>query len=108
MIHTVHKSVAKRKLARFLAGEIELGDLRAQAKRGETYAELADRVRKARKADGVRDTRCEENREKHYILPHLGRLELKEIRPAHIRELLEEAQASGKARVPIDRRSFPA
>jgi integrase len=90
---TAHRTVARRKLARMVAGELPV----EQARQDETYADLAARVQKDRRAQGIRDVRTEELRERIHILPHLGPLAVTSIKPSHVRTLLEDAQAKGKS-----------
>jgi integrase len=88
---TTNKAVARRKLARLLAGEVTP----AQAASGETYHQAAERIRDARQQSGVADVANERGRDRLHVLEHIGDRLVTEIRPVHVRSVLEIAADAG-------------
>ena len=98
-LETESKPVARRKLARLIAqqGKADLPALKAEAARAETYAEVAARVAEKREKLG-RDVYNERIREKLWVLPEIGHLPIKDIKPHHIKGIYDAAEAAGKTR----------
>jgi integrase len=98
-LHTHDKAVARRKMARIAAaaarGTLALGAAPSEAKRAETYAVAAARLRAERRAEGKRAVEDEERADRLHILPVIGELAVTDVRPAHIREILETARDNG-------------
>jgi integrase len=92
---TTVRAVAVRRLAKLLA-ELEAGEPSAPAKRGaETLADYADGWLAARDARGLASVDDERRSLKLHVLEALGDRELRAIRPAQIREVLDAAVATG-------------
>jgi hypothetical protein len=98
-LETDNKAVARRKVARIVAQNAapSVEALVAEAKRAETYAELADRVHKAREADGIGDAAGERKRELTHILPEIGPREVASIGFEDIEAIFQLMAESGKS-----------
>lgn len=89
---TDNKAVAKIKLRQVLNGETPI-----QSTSAETYAQLAERV-KERREGLVKDTYNEKQRERLWITPHIGHIEVTQVKPHHISAIYENARAKGRSR----------
>ncbi len=95
-LHTDSKPAARRKLTRLL-NQPDDADVNEVAKAPETYAELADRVGKRRKVEGIADIESEHGRERLWIIPEIGHLAVASIKGEHIAGVYERARAGGKS-----------
>ena len=99
---TDNRAVARRKLARLaaeqLANSVSPAELAVNARRSETVAELAGSYIDRRKLEGVKTWKDEERWLKTDVLPEIGTMAINEVRPAHIREVLEGSRARGRGR----------
>jgi integrase len=95
-LHTDSKPVARRKLQRLLE-QPDDSDLTEVAKAPETYAELATRVSKSRRADNVVDADGEDCRERLWILPEIGPPPVQRIKASHILAIYENVKQQGKS-----------
>jgi len=96
-LHTDSKPAARRKLARLL-DQPEDTNLAQIAKAPETYEELANRVCKQRKLEGIVDTQSEKGRERLWILPEIGHLPVASVKAEHIIGIYENARQKGRSR----------
>jgi integrase len=98
---TAEKSLARRKLARINA-ELAAGrdpfDAADLASVPERVAAYADAWLAKRKAQGVGMVHKERRNLELYALDSVGRLPLCDVRPSHIRSILDEAAATGLRR----------
>jgi integrase len=98
-LHTHDKAVARRKAERLAKandkGTLWLDAAPSEGRRPETYAEAAARLRAERRAEGKRAVSDEERVDRLHILPVIGGMPVTEVRPAHIREILETARDAG-------------
>lgn len=99
---THDKELARRKLAKIVAGlasgEIVAETIEREAKHEETFAEYAKAWGERRKAAGVAMARDEIQYLTAYALPHIGHHKLRELRPMHVRAVLDAAVTSGLQR----------
>ncbi len=94
-LETSNKAVARRKLARLLESE---NPTPAEAARSETFAEAAKRIVQKQKDEGLRTWKERWRRLERFAFPEFGNLDPREIRPAHVREVLEGAAGLGRSR----------
>ncbi len=95
-LETDNKAVARRKLAKLIE-DPTLANAKQAATAPETYAELADRVAKSRRQEGLKDCSTEESRERVWVIPEMGPLPVASIRPEHIGSIYEKARAKGRS-----------
>jgi integrase len=99
-LETANKVVATRKMERLIKNQPATpaaAALAEQAKVLETYAEAAERIRKQRRAEGVRDVRNEEIRDALYITPAIGPMDVRTVKAGDIRAILDAAMVAGKS-----------
>jgi integrase len=100
-LQTESKPAARRKMERLIAehaaGSTSATEMAEQAKRGETFAEAANRCHDARKADGVRSAADELARLKRYAAD-LSAFEVKKIKTGMVNTVLDTTKAAGKSR----------
>jgi len=98
-LRTHDKRTANRKVERLLKrhaeGFTDPESLKAEVKRAETYAEAAERIRSKREAEGYRDVMNERIRDRLHIEPVIGHLAVTDIRPPHVRDVLETGLDKG-------------
>jgi integrase len=101
-LETFDRDVAKRKLAKIVAGlaagEIVADPVKREVKRAETFAEYSKDWVERRKTAGVVMARDEKKYLTKYVLPEIGPLPLDDIRPVHVRGVLYNALTQGRAR----------
>jgi len=98
-LETTNEVVARRKQAR-LAKQSTAEDPASIATAAgvlETYAEAATRIRAQRRKEGVRDVTNEEIRDRLYLLPAIGKRDVREIRAAEISAVLQTAADADKS-----------
>ncbi len=99
-LETTDRALARRKLVRLQqridAGEL-VADVKATAAESETVADFAEAWLARREAQGVVMVRDERANLRDHILPHLA-LPLDEVRPVHIRAVIDAAIAGGYRR----------
>lgn len=95
-LETDNKAVARRKLAKLIE-DPTLANAKQVATAPETYAELADRVAKSRRQEGLKDCSTEESRERVWVIPEIGPLPVASVRPEHIGSIYESARAKGRS-----------
>lgn len=95
---TEDKQVAKRKAARLSKhhGQSPAAIVEA-AKTLETYVEASERIREKRRGEGVKNVRNEDTIDKLYIVPAIGQMDVRDVRPGHINTLLDGAATAGKS-----------
>src|SRR5450755_3058125 len=98
---TDNKIVARRKMARLLkehaaAGGASIAEIAVNARRSETVAEMVEAYTERRKLEGVKTWQDEARWLRLDVLPVIGSMPIDKVRPAHIREVLEGAQARGR------------
>ena len=89
---TSDEAAAKRKLARLVAGELP------NAIAGDTVKEYAEAWLRRREAHGVAMAKYERGYLEHHALDMLGAILLGDVKPTHIRDVLERAASKGLAR----------
>lgn len=98
-LETTNEAVARRKKARLAkqSGTEEAPNVEAAARILETYEEAAARIRAQRRKEGVRDVRNEEDRDRLYLIPTIGKRDVREVRAADISAVLDRAADAGKS-----------
>ncbi len=99
---TTNWAVARRKTARLVAkyateAAVSVEAVEVEARGGETYAELAQRVREMRQRDGIRDLKNEVQREDNHVMEELGLRAVAEITPEEVTALLQALHERGKS-----------
>ena len=92
---TKSKAVARRKLARLLESE---SPTPAEAARVESFEEAALRIVAVQKAEGLRTWGDRLGRLRRFAFAELGHMQVTEIRPGHVREVLDGCVSQGKSR----------
>jgi integrase len=98
-LETTDEAAAKRKMARLVKTHPSTSTqaIAEAARILETYDQAAERVRSKRRAEGVRDVANEAIRDKLYLSPAIGSRDVRTIRAADIRAVLETAAEAGKS-----------
>jgi integrase len=89
---TADEAAAKRKLARLVAGELPA------AISDDSVKEYSDAWLEKREAQGVGMSKKERRILEMYVLEAIGRMPLVDVKPSHIRSILDSAAATGLAR----------
>ena len=95
---TADKSLARRKLARvneLLAEGVDPFGAAEAANAPERVKEYAEAWLAAREARGISKARWERSYFKNHIVDAIGNMTLDDVKPAHVRFILEEAAAKG-------------
>jgi hypothetical protein len=101
---TSDKALARRKLVRLVAA-LERGDDRVDARENggsrERVREYAEAWLTKREAQGVGMAKKERSTLERYAFQAIGRLPLGDVRPSHVRSILDEAVAQGRKRATV-------
>jgi integrase len=101
---TTDKALARRKLVRLVA-TLEAGDELVDAPKSastrERVRDYADAWLAKREAQGVGMAKKERSTLEAYALPAIGRLPLCDVRPSHVRSILDEAVTHGLKRATV-------
>ncbi len=95
---TADKSLAKRKLARvneLLAQGVDPFGAAEAASAPERVKEYVEAWLAAREARGISKARWERSYFKNHVVEAIGNMTLEDVKPAHVRFILEEAAAKG-------------
>jgi site-specific recombinase XerC len=99
-LNSTNEAVARRKKARLAQQSTSSSEAVAPdevARAFETYAEAATRIRAQRRKEGVRDVKSEEIRDHLYLVPAIGKRDIRDIRAGDINAILEQAADAGKS-----------
>ena len=98
-LETDNRAVARRKKARLIAQQQapSVEAVAIEAARPETYSELSVRISARRRAEGIADFRTEQSRETVWVIPEIGHLAVRDVRPEHIASIFENARAKGRS-----------
>jgi hypothetical protein len=80
------------------AGAVSLTAMAESSTIVDTYESAAARVRAERETGGKRDVKNERDRDRLYVIPAIGKRDVRTIRALDVKQILTDAQAAGKSR----------